>query len=167
MSTAALNPVDRELRRRARAERWSWLCLGGRVAVGLLFVVAGVLKLRNPEGFAEAMQGFKLVPDHLVSFLVFGLPWTEVIAGVLLVLGVWARANAILISLLLVSFMVGIWSVIARELSTKCACFGDLEFPCKGEVGACQIIRNAVLLGLLIPVIVHGAGKFSLGSERD
>jgi uncharacterized membrane protein YphA (DoxX/SURF4 family) len=84
---------------------------------------------------------------------------------VLLIVGVWARASALLIATLLAGFIVGIASVLVRGLSTKCACFGELEWPCGGEVGACQIIRNTVLIALALPVILRGPGKLALGAQ--
>lgn len=164
-SAPALSVIDRELARRARVERMAWLCLGARVALGALFLLAAWLKLRNPQGFAEAIEGFKIVPEHLVKLLVFAIPWTELVAGVLLILGVWARASALLVATLLAGFIVGIASVLVRGLSTKCACFGELEWPCGGEVGACQIIRNTVLIGLALPIILRGPGKLTLGGQ--
>jgi uncharacterized membrane protein YphA (DoxX/SURF4 family) len=160
------NVIDRELARRARNERLEWLCLGARVALGALFVLAASLKLKNPQGFAEAIEGFKLVPEHLVKVLVFAIPWTELFAGVLLIVGVWARASALLISTLLLGFIGGIASVLLRGLSTKCACFGELEWPCGGEVGACQIIRNSVLIALSLPIMLRGPGKLALGKHE-
>lgn len=128
-----------------------------------LFILAAVLKLSNPQGFAEAIQGFQIVPGHLVKLLAYALPWTELLAGVLLLIGMWSRACALLITLLLLGFIVGIASVLWRGLSTTCACFGSLEFPCGHEVGYCQIIRNTVFVGLALPVIIYGPGRFAVG----
>lgn len=165
-STINRNPIDRELARRTRAQTMAWLCLGCRLALGGLFVLAATMKLQDPQGFADAIQGFKIVPDHIVKLLAFALPWTELIAGVLLILGVWTGAASLLIVLLLAGFIAGIVSVLARDLSTTCACFGKLEFPCGGEVGLCQIVRNAVLIGLAVPLLVFGPGKFSLDRAK-
>ena len=77
----------------------------------------------------------------------FVLPWMELIAGVLLLAGVWTcrrRGHR----RMLVAFIFGIISVIYREMDVSCGCFGKYEIPCKGSLGVCHLIRNSVLLAM-------------------
>lgn len=122
-----------------------------RVLVGGLFVFAGVMKLRDPQQFAFSVNAFKLgLPDHLTILTTFVVPWTELVAGALLVLGIWSRAAAMLIAMLLIAFVGGILSVIVRGFEASCGCFGKFEWPCGSKIGMCQVGRNCVLLALTL-----------------
>jgi uncharacterized membrane protein YphA (DoxX/SURF4 family) len=143
-----------------------WICTACRVILGGLFVAAGLLKLRMPQGFADSILGFKLFDpvdqSHLVVLTTFVVPWTEVIAGLMLLVGLWARASAAVIATMLVAFIAGVISVIVRGIETKCSCFGNLEWPCAGGVGWCQVIRNCVMIAAALPVIIWGAGALAV-----
>ncbi|MFN5945236.1 MAG: DoxX family protein [Phycisphaerae bacterium] len=143
-----------------------WLSLACRVALGGLFIFAGTMKLMKPQGFADSIMGFKMLnPDtqgHLIITMAYVIPWTEVIAGTLLVLGLWARASATVIVSMLVAFIGGVLSVIARDIDAKCSCFGSIEWPCTGGVGWCQVIRNTVMIAMAVPILRWGAGSLAV-----
>lgn len=137
-----------------------------RLFLGGLFILAGVLKLSDPQTFAEAIKAFKILPEHVIAFAAYGLPWIEIIAGGLLIIGLWTRAAALLITVLLAAFTAGIVSVILRGIDTKCSCFGELEWPCAGDVGQCQIIRNSVLMLAGVIILAVGPGRFAAEGPR-
>ena len=84
-----------------------WVCVPLRLVLGGLFVFAAYNKLipqgegatsSGPQGFAWTIQAFKLgLPDWFVRFSTFTTPWIEVVAGVLLIIGVWTRGAAMVI----------------------------------------------------------------------
>ena len=140
--------------------------LGSRceVALGALFLWAAFNKLRPPNGpvlFSDSIHAFKLgMPDTLVKLSVGVVPWVEVISAVLLLLGIWRRGAAIVLSSLLVVFLVLIVQALARGLAVECGCFGKLSPFCPPVVGTCNIIQNSILLamGLLIAFGPRGRG---------
>lgn len=138
-----------------------------RVLLGAMFVYAAFKKMGDPQAFAFAIKGFKVVPEAagepLIVMLAFVIPWTELLAGLGLILGFWTRASSIVIGGLLVGFIGGLLGVIFREsVSASCSCFGDIDFVCGSEVGWCHVIRNIVLLGLTATTFVLGGGLFSI-----
>lgn len=139
-----------------------WAPLIGRVLLGGLFCFAAFKKLQDPQGFLFAINGFKILPPHLAYTTAFALPCVEMLAGAMLVLGVWTRAAALVIVALLGAFVLGILHVLYHGYDTKCSCFGDIEWPCTGGVGWCQIVRNCGMAVLSIPVFRWGAGAMSL-----
>ncbi|HLP85259.1 MAG TPA: DoxX family protein [Phycisphaerales bacterium] len=146
-----------------------WLSLICRVLLGGLFIFAGILKLGKPQGFADAIMGFKMFDvdahSHIIVTLTYVIPWTEIVAGTFLVLGLWARASAAVIVSMLTAFIVGVISVIVRGIDTKCSCFGELEWPCTGGVGWCQVVRNCVMIAMAIPVFFYGGGSLAVGKR--
>ncbi len=145
--------------------------LPARLVLAGVFGLAAYFKLSDPQSFAFAIKAFEIFDPteqaHAVKLLAFAVPWTEAIIAVLLVLGLWSRAAAALLTLLLVGFTGGLLSLIWRKIETECACFGSLEFGCTGPVGLCHIARNMglILLGLL--VTWRGGGRLALDRRGD
>lgn len=158
---------------------WRWaesilLLVPMRLFLGGLFLLAGSMKLFHvtPEvadpawSFAESIKAYKLVPmpagEPVVTVLAYVIPWTELFAGAMLVLGVWTKGAALLVLTQLVVFGAANVSVIWREISASCSCFGELGWPCGREVGWCQVIRNAVLAIPALYLVVRGGGLIGL-----
>jgi uncharacterized membrane protein YphA (DoxX/SURF4 family) len=136
-----------------------------RVVLGGLFVFAATMKLQDIQGFAFSVKAFDLLPataDHATKMLAFVVPWTELVVGLLLILGLWTRAASLLLSLILLGFIAGIISVLARDLNVTCGCFGRFEKPCTGPINSCHIIRNSVLLALTLFVFWKGPGSLAI-----
>lgn len=143
-----------------------WLAFPCRVILGGLFVFAGTVKLMNPQLFQQSISAFKVgAPDHLVVLATFSLPWTELLVGVALILGLWTRAASALLSLILIAFVALLSSVLIRKMDVSCSCFGKFEVPCPSKVGACQLIRNAVLLTMTGIVFFFGPGPLAIDRE--
>ena len=142
-----------------------------RVVVGGLFTFAAYVKLSEPQNFLESVMAFKIfsgkpLPDHLANLATFALPWIELICGVLLVLGLYARSAAVVLSGLLVTFIVALVMVLQLPGPIECGCFGKFEVPCGAIVGPCHVARNSVLLGLTAMVLFAGPGRWSVDSSR-
>lgn len=144
-----------------------WLALVIRVVLAGLFILAAALKLHNPQAFADAVLAFRIIPvpsgDKLVVLTTYMVPWTELIAGTCLFLGLWGRASAVVIGLMLVVFIGGITSVIARpHIDTHCGCFGKFDWPCSDKVGPCQLFRDLVMLAMAVFLVAKGPGPLAI-----
>lgn len=162
-----MSRVDVALRPRTRAG-WSEsvLLLVVRVALGGVFLYAAWNKLIDPQYFAESVKAFGIIPLdralHLAVLTTFLVPWTEVFTGLALVVGVRTRAAGLLLSAMLLVFTAAIVSAIVAGKKLECGCFGELSWPCAGPVGACHVVRNAVLLVASLLIAWRGAGRASL-----
>jgi uncharacterized membrane protein YphA (DoxX/SURF4 family) len=94
-----------------------------RLLLGGLFVAAGALKALDPSSFANDVARYGLVPDALINVFALALPWIELLAGGLLVVGAWTRAGALVIAALNAAFLVAVSVALARGLEV-CGCFG-------------------------------------------
>ncbi|MFC7492500.1 MULTISPECIES: MauE/DoxX family redox-associated membrane protein [unclassified Knoellia] len=109
------------------------LGLVARLVLGGVFLVAGALKVPTPEALAKATQAYQVLPHDVATYVGYALPIVEVILGLLLVLGLFTRVSAVITSLLVVAFIVGIAQAWARGLTIDCGCFGG-----GGTVSAAQ-----------------------------
>src|SRR5262245_51796603 len=97
-----------------------------RVVVGGAFIVAAVLKIASPEKFAGDVSNYRLLPHEMINLVAIVLPWVELVAGVLVLAGVWLRAAALVITSMTVLFFVIITSALVRGLNIECGCFGTV-----------------------------------------
>ena len=100
-----------------------------RVVVGVVWVVAGALKLPDPNENVRAVRAYRLLPESVVPVVGHGLPVLEILVGLCLLLGLLTRVAAVVSAVLLVAFVVGITSAWARGLSIDCGCFGGGAGP--------------------------------------
>jgi uncharacterized membrane protein YphA (DoxX/SURF4 family) len=120
-----------------------WVALAIRVFLGGFYLVAGAVKVGDPGKFALAVANYRLLPHELINIVAITLPWIEIVAGVLLIAGIWFRASVWLINAMTVMFIVAIASAVARGLSIECGCFGTVGGR---EVGLIAIAQDIGLL---------------------
>jgi protein-disulfide isomerase/uncharacterized membrane protein YphA (DoxX/SURF4 family) len=141
-----------------------WLGLALRLLLGIVFIVAGTQKVGDPSSFVRATRAYQVLPDWLARATGYGLPYLEIAAGVLIVLGIATRVAAAALSILLVGFLIGIIQASARGLQIECGCFGG-----GGKVAAGQnasytwdILRDAGLLIAAVYLIVWSVTKYAV-----
>ena len=122
--------------------RNKYILFAFRLVVGGIFIWAGLLKIFDPLGFAESIANYKAFPQVISFFLAMVLPWIEVICGVLLILGIFRSASALLLSGVLAAFLVLIAVTILRGIDIDCGCFGNLS----RKVDYKLILTDSVLL---------------------
>ncbi|MGH9786536.1 MAG: MauE/DoxX family redox-associated membrane protein [Terriglobia bacterium] len=98
-----------------------------RLSLGALFLYAGYAKLRNPFLFEMAVDGYQLLPPMGVIVVARGLPWLEVVLGLLLWTGWKLPYSAAFTSLLLGAFLTMMAITYARGIEAACGCFGTSE----------------------------------------
>lgn len=97
------------------------------IAIGALFVYAGVLKVWDPVRFAGDIQNYHILPWVVNLLLAFYLPWLEIICGLALIFRrFYSGALGILLGLLLVFIGASI-AAKARGIDISCGCFGHVS----------------------------------------
>ena len=158
----------------ARSGVMPWLLLLARVVAAGALVLAGVMKLgfiggsaqaeNAPLVFALSLQSFKLLPDALVPVVTYFVPWCEVVAGGLMLLGVWSRQSGAVAAGMLLVFTLALGSVLVRGLPVECGCFGGLFGETK--VTWANIAHNLVLAACAVAVAIAGGGALALKPDE-
>lgn len=104
---------------------WFLFCL--RLALGGLFLYAGITKIGNPQAFADSIATFKMLPPQLINIMALGLPPFEVLLGFMLMSGWKARTASLGIAALAIIFAIVLGQAIVRGLSVDCGCLGSGE----------------------------------------
>lgn len=102
-----------------------WIGLLARLGLGGILLYAGYLKAFTPEKSMMAVRAYELLPIWLANIFGLVLPWLEIGAGILLIIGVGIRYAAVFGSALMIAFIIAIAQAWARGLSIDCGCFGD------------------------------------------
>ena len=133
------------------------LGLLARVLVGTVWVVAGLLKLPDPNDNVRAVRAYDLLPESVVPVVGHALPILEILVGLCLLLGLLTRVAAVVSALLLVAFVVGIASAWSRGLSIECGCFGGGAGPAANAQAKYpwEIARDLGLLALSAWLVVR------------
>jgi len=137
--------------------------LVARVLLAGVFVVAGGLKLADPQVAVQAVRAYRLLPSALEGPVGWGLPALEIALGLLLGVGLFTRVAAMAAAVLLTVFIAGVASAAARGLSIDCGCFGGGGTVAPGETKyASEILRDVGLLVLAGWLVWKPESRFSL-----
>jgi uncharacterized membrane protein YphA (DoxX/SURF4 family) len=102
-----------------------WIATAARLVLGVVWIVAGSLKLTDLPASVRAVRAYELLPETAAQLIGAGLPLVEVVLGALLLVGLGTRVCAAISMLLMGAFVVGIASAWARGLQIDCGCFGS------------------------------------------
>ncbi len=137
------------------------LSLVARVALGLVLISAGALKVADPNAAITAVSAYQILPEGLATIVGYGLPFFEIMLGLLLVIGLATRASAATAGVLMVVFIAAVSSAWARGLSIDCGCFGGggaTEDPAYLP----EILRDLLFLGLACWLVVFPASLWAV-----
>jgi putative oxidoreductase len=135
-----------------------------RVILGLIFIYSGIIKIIDTQGFSNSIYNYKLLPDLIINFLAVILPWIELITGLLLLLGITIKENALLINILLIIFITTIIINLFRGLDINCGCFGTGNGT---KIGLTKLIENFLLLIMGILLMIFDSGILSIPFKKN
>jgi len=154
MATTAIPPETSQ-----RTAAWPRLLLAlGRIALGLVFLVAAYTKLHFNGSwhlgdyrffFAMAIDSYNMLPLWAVELLARFLPLFELFLGVWLASGIGLRWSGLLTSALLLVFIGAMTRALILHIQIKCGCFGNDE-----PLTIWTLLRDSSLLVLALAVTI-------------
>ncbi|MDW3685589.1 DoxX family protein [Cupriavidus sp. CV2] len=115
-----------------------------RIVLGVLVLLHGISKLIAGPGFVTQV----VTQAGLPPALAYGVYIGEVVAPVLLILGLWARVAALIV---IVNMLVAVGLVHMKQLGML------------ADTGGWALELQAMFLGGAIAVALLGAGRLSVG----
>ncbi len=117
-----------------------------RLVIGSYFIMAGLKKIEDLEAFIKVIQEFKILPQQLAVLYGIVVPYLEIGAGALLILGFWTTLAGLVCSLLLCSYIIaiGFFPFGSKELFNK----------------------DIIILASTVSLLFTGAGALSIDRFR-
>lgn len=125
------------------------------IALGAVFLYASLDKIAQPRDFARIVYHYQVIgPNAALGYLpanllAVALPWTEALAGVLLIAGVWRREAAAVAGAMLVTFLVAVgWALVQGIDIQNCGCF--TVDGAGRQAGLWLLVGDAALLAVAV-----------------
>ncbi len=97
------------------------------------------------RGSLPLVANYRLLPLELINIFAILLPWIELVAGMCVLLGIWLRPAALVLTVTTGIFILAVASALARGLNVECGCFGKIG---GGKVGLQNLAINIILFTL-------------------
>ncbi len=145
-----------------RAKQWIWdiALVLARAVLAVAFIWACIHKITNPYDFAMQVATYQILPLELVNLQAIVLPWVELAAGILLLLGFWTRPAALVTCGMNAMFIVAIAMALAADLQLQCGCFSSAEAG--HEMSPELIVRDAAMLIAGALLVARRPDRFTL-----
>lgn len=131
-----------------------WTGLPARIYLGLVFVIASWHKILNPESFALDVATYQLLPLWAINTFALVLPWVELIAGIMLIIGFRIRAAALLVALMMLSFIIALLWALYLGLNIACGCFASQAAAVSDPISWHTLVRDLLWFALGIYILV-------------
>lgn len=126
-----------------------WLLIA-QLILAATFILAGALKLRDPQSFAASVATFRVLPKVWSNVVALWLPPLEIFCGTFLFIKPWQRTAAFTAVILNAVFLALLVQGLIRGLDLECGCFG------KWDPAA-----NHPSLGIFRDILLLAAATFS------
>ena len=140
----------------------AWLALAARLYLAYVFLFACWFKIQDPTAFALSIATYQLLPLPLINITALVMPWTELLAGAMLLLGLRVRAAALLVVAMMVVFMIALSWALYLGLDRSCGCFASSSDA--DPISGLTMLRDAGWLALGLYVLVFDRNP--LGVDR-
>lgn len=138
-----------------------WVGLWCRLLLGGVMLWAGVTKALNIPETQQATRAYQILPYDLANAWGAMMPFVEIVIGALLILGLMTRLSAVIGTLLMVAFIIGIVSVWARGIKIECGCFGGGGATTEPKYAE-ELLRDGALLAHGLWLVVRPGSRLSL-----
>ncbi|HLP48252.1 MAG TPA: MauE/DoxX family redox-associated membrane protein [Candidatus Kapabacteria bacterium] len=126
-----------------------------QIFLGSIFLYAGIAKLFDLKMFAEVIKNYKILSVPMAEIISISLPYIEIVCGSLLILNIYPRLMASILSGFLMIFIIAISINIIRGINIDCGCFNKFQVIEKKQISSSNmkitILRDIIFL---IPGIV-------------
>lgn len=143
----------------------AWLAVPARWYLGALFVGACLHKIAQPAAFALDIATYDILPLAAVNLGAISLPWVELAAGIMLLVGWRVRPAALLVTLMMLAFIAALVIALARGLDMSCGCFASQGAAEDDPISRLTVARDLAWLGLALFVLVCDRGLLGLDAR--
>ena len=134
-----------------------------RIGVGVLFVIAGVVKGAALSDFRDEISRYALLPSSVVPIAAVLLVALEIVCGLSMIVDRGSRRSAWLLAALVSLFLFALTSRMVRGDTGECGCFGGSFAE---PIGPGVLVRDTVLLLCCILFAIRRSEPASVNRPR-
>ncbi len=135
-----------------------------RLYLGIIFLLACYHKILHPYDFAVDIATYDILPLSLVNLMAITLPWIELSAGLLVILGLESRAGVLAMAGMMVVFCIAIYVALSKGLNMGCGCFASSE--AEAAISWKTLMRDLGWLIMCVYVLVFDRKPLGLKKLR-
>ncbi|APT87533.1 MULTISPECIES: MauE/DoxX family redox-associated membrane protein [Corynebacterium] len=134
-----------------------------RFYMAYIWIKAGAAKIGEHMSVTQSIKAYEIFTPEWSNYLAFLIGPLELIGGVLLLLGIFLRQSAVIGTIVLGLFMVGIGQAWARGLGIDCGCFSvDPNENAQVMNYMTTLARDTFYIVLMVWTIKRPFAKFAL-----
>jgi putative oxidoreductase len=134
--------------------------IGARSTLAFTFIAACIHKIADPSDFALQVATYQILPLSLVNFQAVALPFVELTAGILLIVGFWTRPAALITVGMNIMFIAAVAMALKADLQLQCGCFASSG---AGEEMSLELIfRDAAFMIIAALLIFLGPDRLTI-----
>jgi len=130
---------------------WSLFLFISRLIAGGIFIYASLDKIADPEAFSRMVFAYQILPLPFVNPFSVILPVLEAVAGICLILGIWPRSSAAVITIMGGIFSIAIVLTKLRGLEIDCGCFSVTG---GSQIGWGLLLRDLLLCAVTLALVL-------------
>ncbi len=118
-------------------------------------------KIWAPAEFAVSIRNYMILPVSWSNIVAVTLPWIELGAGALLILGIFTRPAALLTTGMLAVFLGAMIYAYSIGLDIDCGCFSSAASS-QGKITLFNLVRDSTLVIISLFIVLADRGDFSV-----
>jgi uncharacterized membrane protein YphA (DoxX/SURF4 family) len=119
-------------------------------------------KILDPKSFALDVATYQFLPLSTVNLFALVLPWVELLAGAMLVVGLRVRAASLLTTAMMVAFIVALGWALHLGLDMSCGCFASQAAAQGDSISWRTMVRDGTWLLQALYVFLFDRRPFGL-----
>jgi putative oxidoreductase len=138
-----------------------YLTFAARLLIGAIFIYASAYKIWAPAEFAASIRNYMILPVSWSNLAAVTLPWIELAAGALLILGIFTRPAALLTTGMLAVFLAAMIYAYSIGLDIDCGCFSSAASS-QGKITLFNLVRDSTLVIISLFIVLADRGDLSV-----
>lgn len=130
----------------------SYLSLILRVYIGVIFIYASLHKIIHPDMFAVDIATYDILPLSLVNIMAIILPYTELVSGILIIIGPFQKEAALMIAGMMIMFLCALIIALYKGINISCGCFASQSVE-EDPISYKTVVRDSIWLLISLYVL--------------
>lgn len=156
MTTTKIKTSNETMKKYFHSKHYTYLALVSRIIMSIVWIYAGWEKAHgNYLDLLSSIQSYDLFSDSVSVFIANVLPISEIILGIIILLGIFIKPIGKISLFLLILFIIGLTQALLRGLSIDCGCFGPNSVNSGSQLDMILAILRDIIFIVLTSIFIY------------